>query len=102
MGEVLSRNNGASSGYSCGKPLIVNSASGHTPFGSTHFYALPGLAFEVMQNGFLASVTVFSVPPDDVPDVFRQRKPSSLVPGILGVPGAMTAEAAMAAAGLLS
>merc|ERR1711972_787216 len=32
---------------SCGKPLVVDKG-GHSPFGSTHFYAIPGLAFEVM------------------------------------------------------
>ncbi|CAE8650491.1 unnamed protein product [Polarella glacialis] len=52
------------------KPLVMNQ-SGHTPFGSTYFYAFPGLVFEVMQNGFLASLTVFSVPPEELPGVFQ-------------------------------
>mmetsp|Transcript_56837 Transcript_56837/g.158298 ORF Transcript_56837/g.158298 Transcript_56837/m.158298 type:complete len:657 (+) Transcript_56837:80-2050(+) len=64
--EVLEHATGCGSG----RPLVVNQ-SGHTPFGSTFFYALPGLAFEVMQNGFVASLTVFSVPPDSLPTVFQ-------------------------------
>merc|ERR1719469_1789966 len=51
--EVLSR----CAGHSCEKPLIM-SQSGHTAFGSTRFYAFPGMVFEVMQNGFLASLTL--------------------------------------------
>lgn len=47
-----------STGCSCAKPLVMNQG-GHTPFGSTFFYAFPGLVFEVMQNGFVASLTVF-------------------------------------------
>merc|ERR1711920_954538 len=66
--DVLSK----SAGCSCDKPLIM-SQSGHTPFGSTYFYAFPGLAFEVMQNGFLASLTVFSVPHEELPSVFLPR-----------------------------
>lgn len=51
----------------CGKPLVVSHCGGHTPFGSTYFYALPGLAFEVMQNDYIASVTLFSVPREELP-----------------------------------
>lgn len=60
------------SGACCGvgRPLVV-SQGGHTPFGSTFFHALPGLAFEVMQNGFVASLTVFSVPPGKLPPIFQ-------------------------------
>lgn len=54
------------------KPLVM-SQSGHTSFGSTYFYAFPGLVFEVMQNGYLASLTVFSVPPGELPSVFQHR-----------------------------
>eukprot|EP00927_Polykrikos_kofoidii_P078047 TRINITY_DN74927_c0_g1_i1.p1 TRINITY_DN74927_c0_g1~~TRINITY_DN74927_c0_g1_i1.p1 ORF type:complete len:778 (+),score=142.53 TRINITY_DN74927_c0_g1_i1:146-2479(+) len=53
-----------------GRPLVV-SQGGHTPFGSTHFHAIPGLAFEVMQNGFVASLTVFSVPSAKLPPIFK-------------------------------
>jgi len=59
-------------GCSCGKPLIMNER-GHTPFGSTYFYAFPGLAFEVMQNDCLASLTVFSVPRAELPQAFQPR-----------------------------
>lgn len=63
--DVLSRKGGCN----CGKPLVMSQRT-YTPFGSTYFYALPGVAFEVMQNGFLASLTVFSVPRDEIPAVF--------------------------------
>ncbi|CAK0875936.1 unnamed protein product, partial [Prorocentrum cordatum] len=56
-------------GCECGRPLVLN-AQGHTPFGSTYFYVLPGLAFEVMENDFLASLTVFSVPARELPAAF--------------------------------
>jgi len=65
---------GSRAGASCGKPLLIVSQSGHTPFGSTSFYAFPGLAFEVMQNGWLASLTVFSVPREELPPAFLPRK----------------------------
>jgi hypothetical protein len=48
-------------GISCRKPLVVDKGS-QSPFGSTHFYAIPGLVFEVMHNEYLASLTVFNVP----------------------------------------
>jgi len=66
--EVMSR----VVGCGCGKPLVVNQ-KGLTPFGSTYFYAFPGLAFEVMKNGFVASLTVFSVPPEDLPASFQVK-----------------------------
>uniref|UniRef100_A0A7S1Q586 Uncharacterized protein n=1 Tax=Alexandrium catenella TaxID=2925 RepID=A0A7S1Q586_ALECA len=65
---------GGRAGVSCGKPLLIVSQSGHTPFGSTSFYAFPGLAFEVMQNGWLASLTVFSVPREELPSAFLPRR----------------------------
>jgi len=69
----------ASSGdCNCGKPLIM-SQSGHTSFGSTYFYAVPGLAFEVMQNGFLASVTVFTVPREELPAVFSPQRSAQML-----------------------
>jgi len=64
--EVLGR----CAGCGCGKPLVVNQGS-HAPFGSTFFYAFPGLVFEVMQNGNVASLTVFSVPHGELPFVFQ-------------------------------
>eukprot|EP00928_Gymnodinium_smaydae_P044266 TRINITY_DN29535_c0_g2_i1.p1 TRINITY_DN29535_c0_g2~~TRINITY_DN29535_c0_g2_i1.p1 ORF type:complete len:613 (-),score=136.80 TRINITY_DN29535_c0_g2_i1:8-1846(-) len=48
------------------KPMVVGQR-GSMPFGSTRFHALPGLAFEVMQNGYLASLTVFSVSKEELP-----------------------------------
>eukprot|EP00930_Biecheleria_cincta_P033694 TRINITY_DN23343_c0_g1_i1.p1 TRINITY_DN23343_c0_g1~~TRINITY_DN23343_c0_g1_i1.p1 ORF type:complete len:641 (-),score=107.15 TRINITY_DN23343_c0_g1_i1:32-1738(-) len=66
--EVLHR----VAGFPRSKPLVM-SQSGHTPFGSTYFYAFPGLIFEVMQNGYVASLTVFSVPPGELPSVFQHR-----------------------------
>mmetsp|Transcript_17426 Transcript_17426/g.25846 ORF Transcript_17426/g.25846 Transcript_17426/m.25846 type:complete len:236 (-) Transcript_17426:161-868(-) len=60
--DLLSR----SVGVSCGRPLIYNQL-GHMSFGNTYFHAIPGLAFEVMQNDHLASLTVFSVPPEVMP-----------------------------------
>lgn len=66
--EVLHR----VAGFPRSKPLVM-SQSGHTSFGSTFFYAFPGLVFEVMQNGYLASLTVFSVPPGELPSVFQHR-----------------------------
>jgi hypothetical protein len=56
------------SGVSCGKPLVVN--EGSSRFGSTYFYALPGLVFEVMQNDFVASLTICSVSMSEVPALF--------------------------------
>lgn len=80
--EVFER----STGCSCGKPLVM-SQSGCTPFGSTHFYTYPGLVFEVMQNGFLASLTVFSVPPEQLPSVFQPLfRGSAVAQSMLGVP----------------
>jgi len=60
----------------CGRPLVVNQPyrySGiNNPFGSTHFYAYPGVIFEVMSNGFLASVTIFPVAQDDILPAFQE------------------------------
>lgn len=67
--EVLERG----AGCSCGKPLVM-SQRGHTSFGSTYFYAFPGLAFEVMQNGFVASLTVFNVPQEELPKAFLPKR----------------------------
>jgi len=67
--EVL----GKSAGCGCGKPLVVNKGS-HTPFGSTYFYAFPGLVFEVMHNGYVASLTVFSVPPSELLPIFEPKR----------------------------
>lgn len=58
---------GERSAGGCGKPLVVSHCGGHTPFGSTYFYALPGLAFEVMQNDFISSLTLFSVLQEELP-----------------------------------
>lgn len=63
---------GKSAGCGCGKPLVVNKGS-HTPFGSTYFYAFPGLVFEVMHNGYVASLTVFSVPPSELLPIFKPK-----------------------------
>jgi len=68
-------------GCACGKPLIMSQSGGYTPFGSTHFYAFPGLAFEVMQNGYLASVTIFAVPPEDLPAIFMSKAQGQLQGG---------------------
>eukprot|EP00747_Dinoflagellata_sp_TGD_P207780 gnl/TRDRNA2_/TRDRNA2_81316_c0_seq1.p1 gnl/TRDRNA2_/TRDRNA2_81316_c0~~gnl/TRDRNA2_/TRDRNA2_81316_c0_seq1.p1 ORF type:complete len:763 (-),score=146.34 gnl/TRDRNA2_/TRDRNA2_81316_c0_seq1:57-2345(-) len=57
----------------CGRPLVVSHGT-HTPFGSTYFYAFPALIFEVMHNGFIASVTVFSTPHEELPAVFNPQK----------------------------
>ncbi|CAE7028735.1 unnamed protein product [Symbiodinium natans] len=47
-------------GFSKSRPLVMNQRDdSHTSFGSTYFYAFPGLIFEVMQNGYLASLTLF-------------------------------------------
>jgi len=54
------------SGGSFRKPLVVDQ-KGYMPFGITYFHALPGLAFEVMQNGFVASLTVVHVPCGELP-----------------------------------
>jgi len=54
-------------GLSCGKPLLADQSGVCTPFGNTHFYTFPGLVFEVMQNGFVASLTVFTVPSEELP-----------------------------------
>eukprot|EP00439_Symbiodinium_sp_Y106_P044951 s907_g5.t1 len=59
-------------GFSKSRPLVMNqSDDSHTSFGSRYFYAFPGLIFEVMQNGYLASLTMFQVPTSELPSIFH-------------------------------
>eukprot|EP00397_Hematodinium_sp_SG-2012_P010930 GEMP01011056.1.p1 GENE.GEMP01011056.1~~GEMP01011056.1.p1 ORF type:complete len:474 (+),score=61.77 GEMP01011056.1:50-1471(+) len=62
----------------CGRPLVVNQPSRSTgaagPFGSTHFYAYPGIIFEVMSNGYVSSVTVFPLANDQILPVFQEEQ----------------------------
>eukprot|EP00929_Paragymnodinium_shiwhaense_P026604 TRINITY_DN15795_c0_g1_i2.p1 TRINITY_DN15795_c0_g1~~TRINITY_DN15795_c0_g1_i2.p1 ORF type:complete len:459 (+),score=86.21 TRINITY_DN15795_c0_g1_i2:455-1831(+) len=61
---------GPIAGSSCYKPLHLME-NGHSPYRGPHIYALPGLAFEVMQNDYVASVTVCSVAMEKLPPVLR-------------------------------
>ncbi|CAJ1421396.1 unnamed protein product [Effrenium voratum] len=45
-------------GLAKSKPLVMDQ-SRYTSFGSTYFYGFPGVVFEVMQNSYLASLTLF-------------------------------------------
>jgi hypothetical protein len=45
-----------------GKPLIFNRGSNSSPFGSSLYYAYGGIIFEVMKNGYIATVTLFPKP----------------------------------------
>ncbi|CAK9105155.1 unnamed protein product [Durusdinium trenchii] len=59
-------------GLAKSKPLVMDQ-EGYTSFGSTYFYGFPGLVFEVMQNGYLASLTVFRVHSSKLPSIFQRR-----------------------------
>eukprot|EP01112_Ceratiomyxa_fruticulosa_P014404 TRINITY_DN4120_c0_g1_i4.p1 TRINITY_DN4120_c0_g1~~TRINITY_DN4120_c0_g1_i4.p1 ORF type:complete len:413 (+),score=74.42 TRINITY_DN4120_c0_g1_i4:749-1987(+) len=43
-----------------GKPVINNRGSTQNPFGATYFYGFKDVIFEVMRNGYIASVCLFS------------------------------------------
>ncbi|KAH6586014.1 hypothetical protein BASA50_000957 [Batrachochytrium salamandrivorans] len=42
-----------------GPPVIFNQNPNHNPFGSTSYYALNNILFEIMKNGHIASITVY-------------------------------------------
>ncbi|KAL5713411.1 hypothetical protein ACHQM5_015487 [Ranunculus cassubicifolius] len=43
----------------CGRPAIQTQGSTSNPFGSTFVYGYQNVAFEVMKNGYIATVTLF-------------------------------------------
>ncbi|GMH06525.1 hypothetical protein Nepgr_008365 [Nepenthes gracilis] len=43
----------------CGRPAIQTQDSASNPFGSTFVYGYQNIAFEVMKNGYIATVTLF-------------------------------------------
>ncbi|XP_031476298.1 PHAF1 protein At3g51130 [Nymphaea colorata] len=43
----------------CGRAAIQTQGSASNPFGSTLVYGYPNIAFEVMKNGYIATVTLF-------------------------------------------
>ncbi|KAF3646667.1 UPF0183 protein [Capsicum baccatum] len=43
----------------CGQAAIQTQGSTSNPFGSTFVYGYPNVAFEVMKNGYIATVTLF-------------------------------------------
>ncbi|EPS63896.1 hypothetical protein M569_10886, partial [Genlisea aurea] len=43
----------------CGRAAIQTQGSTSNPFGSTFVYGYPNAAFEVMKNGYIATVTLF-------------------------------------------
>ncbi|EYU24078.1 hypothetical protein ABFS83_12G002500 [Erythranthe nasuta] len=43
----------------CGRAAIQTQGSTSNPFGSTFVYGYPNVAFEVMKNGYIATVTLF-------------------------------------------
>ncbi|KAL0221403.1 hypothetical protein RCL1_001257 [Eukaryota sp. TZLM3-RCL] len=43
---------------SSSEPLVHNPASASNPLGPCHFYSYPGVVFEVIRNGLVASVTL--------------------------------------------
>ncbi|KAL2552733.1 hypothetical protein Fot_06366 [Forsythia ovata] len=43
----------------CGRAAIQTHGSTSNPFGSTFVYGYPNVAFEVMKNGYIATVTLF-------------------------------------------
>lgn len=43
----------------CGRAAIQTQGSSSNPFGSTFVYGYPNVAFEVMKNGYIATVTLF-------------------------------------------
>ncbi|KAL0391499.1 UNVERIFIED_CONTAM: hypothetical protein Slati_4535000 [Sesamum latifolium] len=43
----------------CGRAAIQTQGSTSNPFGSTFVYGYPNIAFEVMKNGYVATVTLF-------------------------------------------
>ncbi|GFQ06614.1 upf0183 protein at3g51130 [Phtheirospermum japonicum] len=43
----------------CGQPAIQTQGYTSNPFGSTFVYGYPNVAFEVMKNGYIATVTLF-------------------------------------------
>ncbi|KAL5035667.1 hypothetical protein RTP6_003326 [Batrachochytrium dendrobatidis] len=42
-----------------GPPVISNRNPNHNPFGSTSYYALHDIIFEVMKNNYIASITLY-------------------------------------------
>lgn len=44
-----------------GRATIHTRGLGSSPFARTHVHGYPGVAFEVMRNGHVASVTLFQV-----------------------------------------
>ncbi|KAL6502667.1 hypothetical protein OROHE_024320 [Orobanche hederae] len=45
----------------CGRAAIQTQGSTSNPFGSTFVYGYPNVAFEVMKNGYIATVTLFQL-----------------------------------------
>lgn len=45
---------------SIGQPVVYNRGTNTNPFGATYFYGFRNLIFEVMKNGHIATVIVFS------------------------------------------
>ncbi|KAJ0041180.1 hypothetical protein Pint_28407 [Pistacia integerrima] len=43
----------------CGRAAIQTQGSTNNPFGSTFVYGYQNIAFEVMKNGYIATVTLF-------------------------------------------
>ncbi|KAI3502851.1 hypothetical protein L1887_31207 [Cichorium endivia] len=43
----------------CGRAAIQTQGSTSNPFGSTFVYGYQNVAFEVMKNGYIATVTLF-------------------------------------------
>jgi hypothetical protein len=43
----------------CGRAAIQTQGSMNNPFGSTFVYGYQNIAFEVMKNGYIATVTLF-------------------------------------------
>lgn len=58
-------------GLTKSKPFVMDQ-EGYTSFGKTYFYGFPGLVFEVMQNGYLASLTIFAVHACRLPAAFQR------------------------------
>jgi len=45
---------------STGRPMVHSSSKRENPFGASLFFAYSGMLFEVLKNGYVASVTLFS------------------------------------------
>ncbi|KAI8929002.1 hypothetical protein BC831DRAFT_445968 [Entophlyctis helioformis] len=45
-------------GKPLGPPVIFNPSPNHNPFGSTSYYAIGHMVFEIMKNGYMASVMI--------------------------------------------